>query len=223
MTDLELIVNDYLPLRDVVYQTLRTAILKGNLKPGERLMEMKLANKLGVSRTPIREAIRMLEQEGLAITIPRRGAQVAKMTEKDMEDVYEIRRSLELLALSHIKNNLAPEQIAELRYAQKVFEEAVADGDHGEIEKKDNEFHTVIYNAAGNTRLVNIMNGLQEQLSRYRWAYLQHHARLQQLIEEHKRIVDALESGLEDAAVQATLAHLESQETIIKNVIRKEN
>ena len=77
MTELELIVNDYLPLRDVVYQTLREAILKGNLKPGERLMEMKLANKLGVSRTPIREAIRMLEQEGLALTIPRRGAQVA--------------------------------------------------------------------------------------------------------------------------------------------------
>ena len=82
--------NEYLPLRDVVFNTLRQAILRGELKPGERLMEIQLANKLGVSRTPIREAIRMLEQEGLAVTIPRKGAEVAKMTEKDMEDVLQI-------------------------------------------------------------------------------------------------------------------------------------
>ena len=92
MTDeLELNMNAYLPLRDVVFNTLREAILKGELKPGERLMELQLAAKLGVSRTPIREAIRMLEQEGLAVTLPRKGAEVAKMTEKDMEDVLVIR------------------------------------------------------------------------------------------------------------------------------------
>ena len=69
--ELKLDMNSYLPLRDVVFQTLRDAILKGELEPGERLMEIHLANKLGVSRTPIREAIRMLEKEGLAVTIPR--------------------------------------------------------------------------------------------------------------------------------------------------------
>ena len=79
--DLTLNMNAYLPLRDVVFNTLREAILKGELKPGERLMELQLAAKLGVSRTPIREAIRMLEQEGLAVTIPRKGAEVARMTE----------------------------------------------------------------------------------------------------------------------------------------------
>lgn len=82
MDDLELNMNAYLPLRDVVFSTLREAILKGELKPGERLMELQLAEKMGVSRTPIREAIRMLEQEGLAVTIPRRGAQVAGMTKR---------------------------------------------------------------------------------------------------------------------------------------------
>ena len=69
--------DDFLPLRDVVFRTLRQAILTGEMKPGERLLEIHLANKLGVSRTPIREAIRMLEQEGLAVTIPRKGAIVA--------------------------------------------------------------------------------------------------------------------------------------------------
>ena len=77
---LELNMNAYLPLRDVVFNTLREAILKGELKPGERLMELQLASKLGVSRTPIREAIRMLELEGLAVTVPRKGAEVARMT-----------------------------------------------------------------------------------------------------------------------------------------------
>ncbi len=79
MENLELKSDVYLPLRDVVFHTLREAILKGDLKPGERLMELQLAEKLGVSRTPIREAIRMLQQEGLAVTIPRKGAEVAKM------------------------------------------------------------------------------------------------------------------------------------------------
>ena len=76
-----------MPLRDVVFHTLRKGILRGDLKPGERLMEIKLANRLGVSRTPIREAIRMLELEGLVVNTPRRGAQVAKITEKDLRDV----------------------------------------------------------------------------------------------------------------------------------------
>ena len=99
MTDnLTLNMDAYLPLRDVVFNTLREAILKGELKPGERLMELQLASKLGVSRTPIREAIRMLEQEGLAVTMPRKGAEVAKMTLKDMEDVLEVREALDELA-----------------------------------------------------------------------------------------------------------------------------
>ena len=80
--DFEVNMNEYLPLRDVVFNTLRKAILRGELKPGERLMEIQLANKLGVSRTPIREAIRKLELEGLVLMIPRKGAEVAQITEK---------------------------------------------------------------------------------------------------------------------------------------------
>ncbi len=79
--------NEYLPLRDVVFNTLRRAIITGEFAPGERLMEISLANRLGVSRTPVREAIRKLELEGLVIMIPRKGAQVAKITEKSLRDV----------------------------------------------------------------------------------------------------------------------------------------
>ena len=91
--------NEYLPLRDVVFNTLRQAILRGELKPGERLMEIQLANKLGVSRTPIREAIRKLELEGLVLMIPRKGAEVAEITEKSLRDVLEVRRALEELSV----------------------------------------------------------------------------------------------------------------------------
>ena len=98
-TDFEVTMDEYLPLRDVVFNTLRQAILRGELKPGERLMEIQLANKLGVSRTPIREAIRKLELEGLVLMIPRKGAEVAEITEKNLRDVLEVRCALEELAV----------------------------------------------------------------------------------------------------------------------------
>ena len=85
--NLKVNMNEYLPLRDVVFNTLRDAILKGELEPGERLMEIQLAERLGVSRTPIREAIRKLELEGLVLMIPRKGAEVAKISEKSLRDV----------------------------------------------------------------------------------------------------------------------------------------
>ncbi len=127
--DLKLNMNAYLPLRDVVFQTLREAILKGDLRPGERLMELQLAAKLGVSRTPIREAIRMLEQEGLAVTIPRKGAEVARMTEKNMEDVLQIREALDELAVQVACDKMTDQQLENLTLAMKNFENAIQAGD----------------------------------------------------------------------------------------------
>ena len=102
----EVTMNEYLPLRDVVFNTLRQAILRGELKPGERLMEIQLANKLGVSRTPIREAIRKLELEGLVLMIPRRGAEVAEITEQNLRDVLEVREALEELSVKLACDNM---------------------------------------------------------------------------------------------------------------------
>ena len=101
INDFSVDMDEYLPLRDVVFNTLRKAILKGELKPGERLMEIALAERLGVSRTPVREAMRKLELEGLVVMIPRRGAQVANITEKDLNDVLEVRMALENLSIEN--------------------------------------------------------------------------------------------------------------------------
>ncbi len=101
MKELNFSVNmdEFLPLRDVVFNTLRQAILRGELKPGERLMEIQLANKLGVSRTPIREAIRKLELEGLVLVIPRKGAEVADIKRKELKGCAGGSKALEELAV----------------------------------------------------------------------------------------------------------------------------
>ena len=112
--------NEYLPLRDVVFHTLRNAILKGELQPGERLMEIQLAQKLGVSRTPVREALRKLELEGLVLMMPRKGAVVADITIQDLEDVLEVRTALEELAVQKACDTITEEHPACPRHSRAV-------------------------------------------------------------------------------------------------------
>ena len=223
MTDqLKLNMNAYLPLRDVVFHTLREAILKGELKPGERLMELQLAAKLGVSRTPIREAIRMLELEGLAVTVPRKGAEVAKMTEKDMEDVLQIRRALDELAVGLACDNMTEERLAELHEALIRFEESIETGDVKQIAQKDIEFHEVIYQTADNTKLVNLLNNLREQMYRYRVEYLKNDDVYPVLIEEHKKIYEGLKHKDKKMVVELVGSHVVNQEIMVKNIIHKQ-
>ena len=125
--------DEFLPLRDVVFNTLRQAILTGELKPGERLMEIHLADRLGVSRTPIREAIRKLELEGLVTMIPRRGAEVAQITEKSMNDVLEVRRALDALCVELACDRITDGELENLRQACDAFEAAVKTKDAKKI------------------------------------------------------------------------------------------
>ncbi|MCC8150580.1 MAG: GntR family transcriptional regulator [Lachnospiraceae bacterium] len=223
MTDnLELQTDAYLPLRDVVFQTLRAAILKGDLKPGERLMELQLASRLGVSRTPIREAIRMLEQEGLAITIPRKGAEVAKMTEKDMEDVLQIRCALEELAVRLSCQNITEAEVQELRVAMNRFREKVGTGDIAQIAEADVNFHDVLYMASDNPKLLGMLNNLREQMYRYRVEYLKDFTVYPQLIEEHRQLYEAVKAGDGEKASSMTRRHLENQTEGVKRIIREQ-
>lgn len=223
MTDkLELNMNAFLPLRDVVFYTLREAILKGELKPGERLMELQLASKLGVSRTPIREAIRMLELEGLAVTFPRKGAEVAKMTEKDMEDVLQIRRALDELAVGLACDNMTEEKLERLYQAMIRFEESTKSGDVKQTAQTDVEFHEVIYQAADNPKLVNMLNNLREQMYRYRVEYLKNDNVYPRLIEEHKKIYEGLKHKDKETVVEIVGYHVVNQEIMVKNIIHKQ-
>lgn len=218
--DLTLNMDAYLPLRDVVFNTLREAILKGELKPGERLMELQLAAKLGVSRTPIREAIRMLEQEGLAVTIPRKGAEVAKMTEKDMEDVLQIREALDELAAKIACEQISEEQLEELVATMHEFEESTKTDNVKKIAEADVKFHDIIYQSTGNPKLVNMVNNLREQMYRYRVEYLKREEAHPQLIAEHAAIIEYISKGEKKAATDVMCKHIDNQVTTVIDVIR---
>lgn len=217
--DLKLNMDAFLPLRDVVFNTLREAILKGDLKPGERLMELQLAAQLGVSRTPIREAIRMLEQEGLAVTVPRKGAEVAKMTLKGMEDVLEIREALDILACQLACVRITEEQLALLEEKKKAFEDSLKSGNVREIAETDVAFHDVIYEATNNPKLVNMLNNLREQIYRYRVEYLKKEENYPKLITEHNAIFDALSNHSQEAATTSIREHVKNQAIAVKEVI----
>lgn len=221
--DLKLNMNAYLPLRDVVFHTLREAILKGDLRPGERLMELQLASKLGVSRTPIREAIRMLEQEGLAVTIPRKGAEVARMTEKDMEDVLQIREALDELAVQVACDKMTAQQLKELTLAMKNFENAIQAGKLKKIIDCDVEFHDIIYRATDNPKLVTLLNNIREQIYRYRVEYLKGKENYPMLVREHEEIVTALKLKNKDRVTDAMRTHIRNQAEAVKNIIQEQN
>lgn len=212
--------DEYLPLRDVVFNTLREAILRGELKPGERLMEIQLANKLGVSRTPIREAIRKLELEGLVLMIPRKGAEVAQITEKSLRDVLEVRRALENLAVQLACLMMSPQTLADLKAAARAFEEILGGEDVTAVAEADVAFHDVIYMATDNQRLISLLNNLREQMYRYRVEYLKKKECHKQLLWEHQEIIRAIEAGEIDVATKITEQHIDNQVEAVSDALR---
>lgn len=212
--------NEFLPLRDVVVNTLRQAILTGELKPGERLMEIHLADKLGVSRTPIREAIRKLEQEGLVTMIPRRGAEVAQITEKSMLDVLEVRRALDALCAELACDRISAKDLDALGEACDSFEAAVQDGDAKKITAADVKLHDIIVHATGNDRLIQLVNNLSEQMYRYRFEYIKDASQHEQLAKEHRIIYESIKNKDRQTAAEAARVHIDNQEKAIIKQIR---
>lgn len=222
-TNFQVNMNEYLPLRDVVFNTLRQAILRGELKPGERLMEIQLANKLGVSRTPIREAIRKLELEGLVLMIPRKGAEVADITEKSLRDVLEVRKALEELAVQLTCDKITKEQIRELEQAAEQFKKTLKSNDITEIAEADVRFHDIIYLATDNQKLILLLNNLREQMYRYRIEYLKRADKYSQLLAEHEEIIHRIEKKQKKEAAEIVCKHIDNQVAAVMDLIRTKN
>ena len=198
--------NEYLPLRDVVFNTLRQAILKGELKPGERLMEIQLANKL--------------ELEGLVLMIPRKGAEVAEITEKSLRDVLEVRKALEELSVQLACERITKDMVKELEKAAEDFRRILKSGDVTEIAQADVQFHDVIYRAADNQRLMQLLNNLGEQMYRYRVEYLKNPEVFGQLLKEHEEIICHIRKGEKEKAVKIVCEHIDNQVAAVSDVIR---
>ena len=216
MKDISLKMDEYLPLRDVVFNTLRNAILTGELSPGERLMEIKLADKLGVSRTPIREAIRKLELEGLVVNTPRKGAEVANISAEDLRDVLEVRRSLEVLAISLACEKMTEDTLTLLYENIDAFKHSIDAKATSDIASVDVTFHDIIYKSTGNNRLIQILNNISEQMYRYRFEYIKNKESWNRLVEEHMNIYEAIKNRDKDLAVKSILLHIDNQERDIR-------
>ena len=184
--------DSYRPLRELVCETIRQAIVDGVFSPGERLMEIQLADEMGVSRTPVREAIRKLELEGFVVMIPRRGTYVADISIKDINEVYEIRTSLEVLAAGLAAERISDEELETMQRLLVEIGQHIEDGNIEKIVEIDTAFHDVLYKASRNKRLAGIINNLREQITVIRRRSMMYPGRLQNTMEEHRILVDSI-------------------------------
>ena len=221
MANLRLCFDEYIPLRDIVFKTLREAIVTGELKPGERLMEIRLANEMGVSRTPVREAIRKLEQEGLVTLIARKGAEVAPINARDLREVLEIRKALEGLACQLACQKATEEDLRGLREMNEMIRQAIEENDNERIAKLDSDFHECICVMSDNTQLISMLGRLKEHIYRYRLEYITDVKNKYVIIEEHEKILQDLEKKNEKAIQKDIGRHIEVQEKYILNSIEE--
>lgn len=212
--------DTYKPLREVVFDTLREAIISGLLRPGERLMEIQLAEELGVSRTPIREAIRKLELEGFVVMVPRKGAYVAGISLKDIADVFEVRASLESLAAGLAAERITDEELEELERILVRKGEIIEHGDVTDYVNADTEFHDKLYRASRNQRLLQILSNLQDEIHRFRSVSLAYPGRMKEALEEHRKIVEAVADRNIARAQALAWEHIEKAENGLVEVVR---
>jgi DNA-binding GntR family transcriptional regulator len=212
--------DSYQPLREVVCETLRNAIVEGILKPGERLMEIRVSEELGVSRTPVREAIRKLELEGFVVMIPRRGTYVSNLSIKDINEVFEVRTALDILAAGMAAERITESELEQMERLLVQFGEYIEQDDIAKIVEADSQFHDILYSASRNTRLVGIINNLREQLTRFRSISMSYPGRLKEMLGEHARMVESL--GRRNVTLAKRLAgeHMaNAEQTLLKNML----
>ena len=198
----------YQPLRDMVFDVLMNAIMLGQLSPGERLLEVQLAEEMGVSRTPVREAIRRLELEGFVVMVPRKGAYVAGLSVADVEAVFEIRTALETLAVRLAAQRMEAEDFRQLDELAAKMKDTWQEGNVENWVTLDASFHELLYKFSRNERLVQMMNNIMEQLSRYRIISLANKEVRHNSLSEHEAVMDALRRHDSEAAAEAAAQHI---------------
>ena len=187
-------------LREKILETIRDAILKGSMKPGERVSEPDLAERFGISRTPIREAFRQLESEGYLEVIPRKGAVVASLSERDVEEFYAIKILLEGFAARMAADNLSAKDIERLETINERLKQIAKEGDVKTFFRVHNEFHEVFIKAAGNEKLYEMINQLVMRFKRLRLASLSQPGRMEISVEEHRNMIEAFRNRDGDRA-----------------------
>ncbi|PLX87782.1 MAG: GntR family transcriptional regulator [Desulfuromonas sp.] len=178
-------------LREKILETIREAILKGTLKPGEKVAEPDLAERFGISRTPIREAFRQLESEGYLTVIPRKGAVVAALSEQDVQEFYAIKSILEGYAAELAASRLEEKDIAKLEQINERLKKLEKEGDVKTFFRVHNEFHELFLKASGNRKLYDLVQQLGMKFNRLRMASLSVDGRMAISVAEHEKLIRA--------------------------------
>ncbi len=199
-------------LSEQTYMVLRENILKRHIKPGERISVDEIAHMLGVSRTPVMDALKRLASDGLVEIIPRRGTFVTQMTAQDVAELFDIRIMIELYAAERILKDGAAEQfLRDIEEPMRVMEEAMVNGDYGDYEafiSADRELHLRLVSHAKNQRLLRIYRDMNVHMQIARTHYMEHVENARQAHEEHLAIVKAFQSGDPEAVAHSLRFHI---------------
>ena len=185
------IVEKHLTLREKILENIRDAIVSGRLKGGSKVSEPELAERYGISRTPIREAFRQLESEGYLTVIPRRGAVVSEFSPKDVEEFYAIKSILEGYAARQACERLSDKDLGRLQSINNRLAELARSGDIKHFFKVHSDFHELFIKAADNEKLHELIAGLVTKFQRLRFTSLSLPGRMEVSVQEHEKIIDA--------------------------------
>ena len=181
------------PIREIAYDILKKAIITGEIPAGERIVETEYADRLHISRTPLREALRKLERDGLVEYVMRRGVVVHAFTTEDVDQIYTIRNSLEMLTLPYIIDRATAEDIAGLREKLAAMDTLIAKDDVEGLSPLAREFHTSLTAISGKNRILRVIEGQDEYIRRFSAMAIQQENRRSSAHEEHHRLVDLVE------------------------------
>jgi DNA-binding GntR family transcriptional regulator len=208
-------------LREKIFNRLREDIINGKYKRGDSLVELKLAEEMGVSRTPVREAIRQLELEGLVSSIPNKGVIVEGISKQDMDDIYAIRESLEGLAARWAIQRIESDSLKELEDIYELMEFYTEKGDLDHVGELNSRFHEVIFEATKSAPLKQVLSDFQFYIENIRLASLKSPGRAKQSLEEHKAIVDAFKKGDLEQGEKALVQHIRNSRHNIKKMVKE--
>jgi GntR family transcriptional regulator, rspAB operon transcriptional repressor len=208
-----LVIRGSKTIRNKVYHYVREQILRGEIGPHERLIEARLANEIGTSRTPVREALHSLEREGLIESIPRVGYKVKPISDREVGEICEIRCVIEDLATRWALEKARDKLVQELRKNIRVAEERVSKGEIGAFAELDAQFHEIIAGLSGSQRLLELAQTLRRHMLRYRIESIYLPGTARRAIEGHKRILKAIENGKPEGVSRAIRYHLEQSKT----------
>ncbi|WP_055665329.1 GntR family transcriptional regulator [Desnuesiella massiliensis] len=212
--------NQSKPIRDVVYESLRKTIISGVIPVGERIVEKEYAERLNISRTPVREALRRLELEELVEYLPRTGVVVKRISIEDVIEIYKIRHNLEVLATTSAMENITEQEIREIEELLDLTEKKNKEGNVEEVVKLFGVFNSKIYEASRMRRLASMISKLNEYLQRFRNISIAENERREKALREHREILKAIKEKNKEDIDDIIKRHLDYSLEIVMSEIK---